>query len=101
VIALKLKLFKSLPSLSGSLFAQKASVIKQYQLEMDNYLSNAFSQWFDRGKYIKLKEKIAAFKKTYYTNQSLNCSTIIATSDDTGAALLSQDISWMVANLNS
>jgi hypothetical protein len=93
VIALKLKLYPTASNISGNLSGQKATTIQQYQQAMENYFNTAFNQWFDRAKYIQIRDKIAAFKKTYFTNQSLNCSNVIATSDDTGIALLSQDIS--------
>lgn len=102
IIAIKMRVYKILPALSGDLLVQKQATINQYRLDMDEYFASAFQKWYDRGAYTKLVESFAKFKTTYYTNQRLNCSTIIGGSnDDTGLALLTIQIGKVSANISS
>ncbi|MEI8091716.1 MAG: hypothetical protein WCG98_05880 [bacterium] len=101
VIALKLKVFKLLPTLSGELSVQKQATLKQYMLDMDEYFAKAFQQRYDRAAYTKLADTYTKFQTTYYNNQRFNCSNVIGASDDTGMALLSQQITKVSANITS
>lgn len=102
IIALKVKIFKVLPWLSGELAVQKEAAIKQYMLDMDEYFASAFQRRYDRTAYNKLVESFTKFQTTYYTNQRLNCTTVIGgASDDTWLALLSAQIIKVSANISS
>jgi hypothetical protein len=84
IIALKVKIFGFIPALSGELAVQKESAIKQYMLDMDEYFASAFQKRYDRSAYTKLVESFTKFQTTYYSNQRLNCTTVIGgASDDT------------------
>lgn len=102
VIALKVKIFKFIPGLSGELAVQKEAAIKQYMLDMDEYFSSAFQRRYDRAAYNKLVESFTKFQTTYYTNQRLNCTTVIGgATNDTGLAVLSAQIAKVSANISS
>ena len=102
IIALKIKIFKLIPALSGELAVQKEAAIKQYMLDMDEYFASVFQRRYDRAAYNKLVESFTKFQTTYYTNQRLNCTNIIGgATDETWLALLSVQISKVSANIAS
>lgn len=102
VIALKVKIFPFLPGLSGELAVQKDAAIKQYMLDMDEYFASAFQRRYDRAAYNTLVESFTKFQTTYYTNQRLNCTTVIGgATNDTDLAVLSAQIAKVSANISS
>ena len=84
------KKYKRLQDLLDDLTNQKTFVLGEYQMDLDEYLTNNLQSRYDRSQYITLKNDIDAFKTKFYasTNQ-LNCSNILSTTD-VSTALLSR-----------
>ena len=77
-----IKKYTTLQNLSGGLSQQKAYIINEYQTDFTTYLNNTFQGRYDRSQYLALKDQIDAFEAKYYTiNNQLNCTNILAMSD--------------------
>jgi len=67
----------------NELSGQKTYVVNEYQNDFQEYLNNSFQNWYDRAQYLTLKDQVNKFKSKFYiTTNQLNCSNILATSDE-------------------
>jgi len=83
-----IKKYTTLQNLSGGLSQQKAYIINEYQADFTTYLNNTFQGRYDRSQYLALKDQIDAFEAKYYTiNNQLNCTNILAMSDQATALI--------------
>ena len=94
------KRYKKLQTLADELTNQKAYVIGEYQMDLDEYLTNNLQNRYNRTQYLTLKADVESFRSMYYTSTNqLNCSNILSTTD-TSASLLTR-IAAMNATVNS
>lgn len=95
-----IKKYKKLQTLANELSLQKTFVVGQFQMDLDEYLTNNLQARYNRSQFVTLKNDIAKYKTKYYTTTSqLNCSNILSTTDES-TALLSR-INAMKAIANS
>jgi|GEM_PF-1117509 len=95
-----IKKYKKLQNLANELSLQKTFVVGQFQMDLDEYLTNNLQTRYNRSKFVALKNDVATYKAKYYTNTSqINCSNILSTTDDS-VALLTR-INVMKALVNS
>ena len=82
LIATNIKKYKKLQNLSGELTQQKMFVMGQFQMDLDEYLTNNLQSRYDRTQYLTLKTEVDNFRKIYYTtNDQLNCSNVLSATD--------------------
>lgn len=78
-----IKKYKNLQNIFSGLSAQKTYVVNQYQTDLNDFINNNFQTRYNRSQYLALKNEVNIFKAKYYTiNNQLNCSNILATSDE-------------------
>ncbi|HBB04215.1 TPA: hypothetical protein DCZ39_04970 [Patescibacteria group bacterium] len=82
------KKYPKLKNLADELEQQKAYLIGQYEMDLDEYLNNNFQIRYNRSQFMTLQKEINAFKSKYYTSTNqLNCSNIVSTVDASTALL--------------
>lgn len=97
LLAINTKRYKRLQTLDGVLTQQKLYVLGQYQMDIDEYVSNSLQNRYDRSQYLSLKDDVENLTSLYYTSsKQLNCSNILS-SLDTGASLLARIATMQVA----
>jgi archaellum component FlaC len=83
-----IKKYKKLQTLSDELTKQKTYVVGQYQMDLDEYVTNNLQSRYNRSQFVALKNDIAAYKAKYYTVSSqLNCTNLLSTTDESAALL--------------
>jgi DNA repair exonuclease SbcCD ATPase subunit len=85
-----IKKYKKLQNLFDEMTKQKMYVVGQYQMDLDEFLTNNLQSRYNRSQFTTLKNDIANYKAKYYTKTNqLNCSSILSTVDE-GTALLTR-----------
>jgi len=96
----KVKMYKKLQSLATELTQQKSYVVGEYQMDIDEYMTNNLQARYNRSQYLALKAEVDNFKSMYYTTTNqLNCSSILSATD-MGTSLLAK-ITTMNAAVSS
>jgi hypothetical protein len=76
------KIYKKLTTLSDELTQQKTFVVGEYQMDLDEYMTDNLQSRYNRTQYLALQNDVNTFKSTFYTtNNQLNCSSILGTTD--------------------
>ncbi len=101
VVATKLRVNKWLTSLSWTLRAQKDAMITAYGVEMDAQIQKTVQKRYNHAKYLSLQQKITDFNKKYFSNQRLQCTSVIANNDDAKILELTQEMMSLSANIAS
>ncbi|MCX6824953.1 MAG: peptidoglycan-binding domain-containing protein [candidate division SR1 bacterium] len=83
VIDSNVKKYKKLQNLSDDLEQQKSSLVGQYQMDLDGYLSSNLQTRYNRSQLLSLQNDINTFKAKYYTEaKQLNCSNLLSLTDE-------------------
>jgi len=88
LIETTIKRNKKIPNLNDELMRQKSYVVGQYQMDLDEYLTNIFQNRYNRNQYLTLKNQVRIFSTKFYTTTNqLNCTNILAALDDDSTIL--------------
>ncbi len=89
LIATNIKKYKRLQTLTTGLTQQKVYVLGQYEMDINEYVSNSMKNRYDRSQYLTLKNDVDHLLSLYYTSsKQLNCSNMLSTLDTGGNLLL-------------
>jgi len=97
-----IKKYTKLQNITGDLSKQKEYVINQYGMDLDQYLTNALQNRYNRSQYLALKEQVNNFVSRFYiAPNQLNCTNIVTIPDAEEINSLGAKITAMNAVVNS
>lgn len=83
-----IKKYKKLQNLANELTQQKSYVIGQFQMDLDEYMTNNLQNRYNRSQFLALREEVNNFKYFYYTKTNqLNCANVLSTTDQSTVLL--------------
>jgi len=89
LVTINTKRYKKLQNLDGALTQQKLYVLGQYQMDIDEYVSNSLQNRYNRSTYVALKDEVEKVTSLYYTSsKQLNCSNMLSTVDSSASLLV-------------